>query len=177
MALVVLDAGHGGSNPGAVYEGRREKDDALNIVLAVGRILEESGVGVYYTRTSDVYESPYRKASEANAVGADYFVSIHRNSSPYPNQYTGVETLVYNRYGEAEILAQNINSRLVDIGFENQGVNERPNLVVLNSTDMPAVLVEVGFINTDEDNQLLDERFEDIAGAIAEGILATLGEE
>ena len=175
MALVVLDAGHGGANPGATYNGRQEKDDALALVLAIGPILEANGVDVYYTRTSDIYESPYQKAMEANNIGADYFVSIHRNSSPYPNQYTGIETLVYNRYGEAARLAYNINTQLEQIGFVNNGVNERPNLVVLNSTQMPAVLVEVGFINTDADNQLFDERFYDIAQAIADGILETLG--
>ena len=56
----------------------------------------------------------------------------------------------------------------------DQGVNERTDLVVLNRTDMPAVLVEVGFINTDADNQLLDERFYDVAQAIADGILQTI---
>ena len=174
MALVVIDAGHGGNNPGAVYNGRQEKDDTLALSLAVGRILEQNGVDVYYTRTTDVYESPTRKAQEGNAVKGDYFVSIHRNSSPYPNQYAGVETLVYNQYGEAARLANNINSQLEQVGFENQGVNERSDLVVLNRTQMPSVLVEVGFINTDSDNQILDERFEDIARAIAEGILATV---
>lgn len=175
MALVVLDAGHGGANPGATYNGRQEKDDALAMVLAIGPILEANGVEVYYTHTSDIYESPYQKAMEANNIGADYFVSIHRNSSPYPNQYTGIESLVYNRYSEAARLAYNINTQLEQIGFVNHGVNERPNLVVLNSTQMPAVLVEVGFINTDADNQLFDERFNDIAQAIADGILETLG--
>lgn len=174
MALVALDAGHGGSNPGAVYNGRQEKDDVLALTLAVGRILEESGVDVYYTRTTDVYETPYQKAMEANEVGADYFVSIHRNSSPYPNQYTGVETLVYNRYGRAAQMAANINYQLEQVGFVNQGVNERPGLVVLNSTSMPAVLIEVGFINTDADNVLFDERFNEIARAIADGILQTI---
>ena len=174
MALIVLDAGHGGANPGAVYQGRQEKDDALALVLAVGEILENSGVDVYYTRTTDIYESPYQKAQEANAAGADYFVSIHRNSSPYPNQYTGVESLVYSRYGAAAVLAANINYQLEMVGFVNQGVNERPNLVVLNSTQMPAVLVEVGFINTDTDNALLDARFDEVAQAIAAGILQTI---
>lgn len=174
MALVVLDAGHGGENPGATYRGRQEKDDALALVLAIGPILEANGVNVYYTRTTDVYESPQQKAAEGNAVNADYFVSVHRNSSPYPNQYTGVETLVYNRYSEAARLAYNINTRLEDLGFVNQGVNERTNLVVLNRTEMPSVLVEVGFINTDADNQLLDQRFNEIARAIADGILATV---
>ena len=174
MALVVMDAGHGGSNPGATYNGRQEKDDALALALAVGRILEQNGVDVYYTRTTDIYESPYHKAMEGNALGADYFVSIHRNSSPYPNQYTGIETLVYNRYGEAARLARNINDQLVQVGYEDQGVNERTNLVVLNRTEMPSVLVEVGFINTDADNQLFDERFDETANAIAQGILETI---
>jgi len=143
--------------------------------MAVGRILEQNGGEVYYTRTTDVYESPARKAEEGNAVRADYFVSIHRNSSPYPNQYTGVESLVFSRYGQAAQLAYNINARLEQIGFMNQGVNERPDLVVLNRTQMPAVLLELGFINTDADNRLLDERFDDIAAAIAEEILAAAG--
>lgn len=174
MALVVIDAGHGGTDPGATYGGRQEKEDVLALALAVGEILKQNGVEVYYTRTTDIYESPTRKVQEGNAVSGDYFVSIHRNSSPYPNQYSGVESLVYNRYGEAARLADHINSRLVQIGFENQGVNERPDLVVLNQTQMPAVLVEVGFINTEEDNEILDTRFHDVATAIAEGILATI---
>lgn len=129
---------------------------------------------MYYTRTTDIYESPLQKAQEGNAAGADYFVSIHRNSSPYPNQYTGVETLVYNRYGEAARLAKNINAQLVKVGYEDQGVNERTNLVVLKKTYMPAVLVEVGFINTDADNALFDSKFNETARAIADGILQTV---
>lgn len=174
MALVVIDAGHGGNDPGAVYQGRQEKDDTLALALEVGRILEESGAEVYYTRTADVYESPERKVQEANAVQGDYFVSIHRNSSPYPGQYAGAEAFVYSRYGEAARLAGNINARLELVGYENLGVHERPELVVLNKTQMPAVLAEVGFINTDADNWLLDERFEETAQAIAGGILATV---
>ena len=175
MAIIVLDAGHGGSNPGAVYNNRQEKDDALALTLAVGALLENAGVDVYYTRTTDYYESPYEKAQEANRIGADYFLSIHRNSSPFPNQYTGIESLVYNQYSEAARLAYHINARLEEIGFVDQGITERPNLVVLNSTQMPAVLLEVGFINSDADNLLFDESFSAIAKAIADGVLDTLG--
>ena len=174
MSLVVLDAGHGGLNPGAVYNGRRESDDVLRLTMAIGSILENRGVDVYYTRTSDVYETPTEKALEGNRIGADYFVSIHRNSSPVPNQYTGIESLVYNRYSRAATLANNINEQLEQVGFVNQGVNERRNLAVLRRTSMSAVLVEVGFINTDADNEIYDERFYDIARAIAEGILETI---
>lgn len=174
MPLVAIDAGHGGNNSGAVYQGRQEKDDALALALAVGRILEQNDVDVYFTRTRDVYESPTQKAMEGNAIGADYFVSIHRNSSTYPNQFAGVVSLVYSRYGEAARLAENINSRLEQVGFENQGTSERADLAVLRQTEMPAVLVEVGFINTDMDNILLDQRFYEVARAIADGILETV---
>lgn len=172
---IVMDAGHGGSDFGAVYEGRYEKDDTLSLALAVGNILQNAGINVIYTRTEDVYETPYRKAQEGNLSGADYFVSIHRNSSPYPNTYSGVESLVYSDYGIAATMARNINRQLSYLGFRNLGVTERPNLIVLNSTQMPAVLVEVGFINTDADNALFDLEFEAIAEAIAYGILESIG--
>lgn len=172
---IMLDAGHGGAyDPGAVYGERQEKDDTLALVLTIGDILENSGVEVVYTRTIDMYESPFRKATEANESGADYFVSIHRNSSTYPNQYTGVESLVYSKGGAAEEMAININRQLEEIGFVNHGVTERPNLVVLRRTQMPAVIVEVGFINNDSDNLLFDNEFYSIAEAIADGILETL---
>jgi N-acetylmuramoyl-L-alanine amidase len=174
MATVVIDAGHGGSDFGATYLGRMEKDDNLRLALAVGEILEKNGVNVIYSRTEDVYETPAQKAAKANAAGADYFISIHRNSSPYSNQYTGVESLVYNKYGAAARIADNINKELEQIGFVNQGVNERPNLAVLRRTNMPAVLVEAGFINTDRDNMLFDSRFNQIARAIADGILMSI---
>ena len=86
----------------------------------------------------------------------------------------GVESLVFNRYGEAARLAGNINVHLEQAGFENLGISERPDLVILNRSEMPAVLVEAGFINTDADNELLDARFQEVARAIAEGILATV---
>ena len=174
MATIVLDAGHGGSDFGATYLGRMEKDDNLRLTMAVGNILQNAGQNVIYTRTGDVYETPSQKAQEANAANADYFVSIHRNSSPYDNQYTGIESLVYDKYGTAAKMAGNINRQLEDIGFVNQGVNERTNLAVLRQTNMPAVLVEVGFINTDRDNMLFDSRFQEIAQAIADGILMSI---
>ena len=82
MAKVIIDAGHGGFDNGAVYQGRREKDDNLDIALAVGEILQEHGVEVAYTRVEDVYQSPVSKAEIANQIGGDYLFSIHLNSSP-----------------------------------------------------------------------------------------------
>lgn len=171
---IMLDAGHGGRDPGAVYNGRQEKDDALALTRAVGQILQDHGMDVEYTRTTDVYESPYEKAMEANESGADFFISIHRNSFPTANGASGVETLVYNKEGIKYEMAKAINENLEAVGFRNLGVKERPNLVVLKRTKMPALLVEVGFINSDTDNQIFDNNFEDIAQAIANGILQTL---
>lgn len=171
---IMLDAGHGGRDPGAVYQGRQEKDDALQLTLAVGEILQNNDVNVEYTRTTDVYESPYQKAMEANEAGVDFFVSIHRNSFPTDNEVMGVESLVYDLSGIKYTMAQNINDQLETVGFVNLGVKARPGLVVLRDTQMPAVLVEVGFINSDVDNQLFDDNFQDIAQAIASGILDTL---
>lgn len=167
---IVIDAGHGGYDSGATYQGRKEKDDVLRLALAVGERLTQDGFEVFYTRTEDVYDSPYEKAQIANATGADYFVSLHRNSSPNPNTYNGVETLVYQENPVVNDLAESINRQLENVGFKNLGIEERPGLVVLRRTQMPAVLVEVGFINTDVDNQLFDERFQEIADAIATGI-------
>lgn len=171
---IALDAGHGGSDPGAVYKDRREKDDTLDLTLAVGDILKKNGIDVYYTRTTDEYETPFKKATDANNSGANLFVSIHRNSSENPNQYSGVETLVYSDTGLKAEVARNINNQLEDAGFKNLGVDERKNLVVLKRTKMPAVLVEVGFINNDKDNYLFDEEFDSIAQAIADGILESI---
>ncbi len=171
---IALDAGHGGSDPGAVYKGRQEKDDTLDLTLAVGDILKKNGIDVYYTRTTDEYETPFKKATDANNSGADLFVSIHRNSSENPNQYSGVETLVYSATGLKAEVARNINNQLEDAGFKNLGVDERKNLVVLKRTKMPAVLVEAGFINNDKDNYLFDEEFDSIAQAIADGILESI---
>lgn len=171
---IMLDAGHGGRDPGAVYNGRQEKDDTLALTLAVGEILQSRGLDVLYTRTTDVYESPYQKAMEANEAGADFFVSIHRNSYPTDNTVSGVETLVYDKSGIKLQMAENINEQLEAVGFINRGVKERPGLVVLRRTKMPAVLVEVGFINSDTDNELFDANFDDIALGIADGILDTL---
>lgn len=171
---IVVDAGHGGSNPGAVYQGRRESDDALRLAMAVGKILEANGYDVTYTRTSDVTQSVGQKAAIANEEGADLFVSIHRNAGEYPGQYSGIQTLIYDDSGIKKQMAENIDANLEALGFRNAGISIRPNLVVLNSTQMPALLVEAGFIDSDTDNRLFDSRFQAMAQAIADGIMETL---
>lgn len=174
---IMLDAGHGGQDPGAVYKGRQEKDDNLKLTLAVGEILKNNGIDVSYTRTTDVYQTPFEKAQLANKAGVDYFISFHRNSSPTDNQYNGVEVLVYDKSGIKYQMAENVVGALGELGFREIGVRERPGLVVLRRTRMPALLIETGFINSDQDNQMFDEMFEKIAQSIADAILGTLDEE
>lgn len=87
---------------------------------------------------------------------------------------TILESLVYNAWLPAGTIATNINRQLEQVGFKNLGVNERPNLVVLRQSNIPAVLVEVGFINNEKDNELFDREFDAIARAIADGIAGTL---
>ena len=174
MPKVIIDAGHGGYDNGAMYNGRREKDDNLEIALALGEILADSGIEVGYTRVDDVYQAPVEKARLANAQDGDYLVSIHRNSSPEPNTYSGVQSLIYEEGGINSLMADNINREMEEVGYQNLGTSVRQNLAVLRRSDMPAVLVEVGFINTDADNALLDAKFADTAQAIADGIIGTL---
>lgn len=173
---VMVDAGHGGFDNGAAYQGRKEKDDTLRLALLVGQILAENGIDVWYTRTTDIYQSPPRKAQIGNESGADLFVSIHRNAAYEPNAYNGVQTLIYNTGDIKEEFADNINKQLEQVGYQNLGTEVRTNLAVLRQTDMPAVLVEAGFIDSDTDNEIFDERFYQTANAIATGIIETIME-
>ena len=173
---VIIDAGHGGQEPGAVYEGRQEKEDALRLAFDVGNALERRGISVSYTRVSDVYDSPYEKAAMANASDADIFLSIHRNAMPVPGTASGVENLVYEDSGTAGALGRNIGEALAEAGWTDLGVKERPGLVVLRNTKIPAVLVEVGFINNEKDNEFLDANMAATADAIADGVLKTFRE-
>lgn len=174
---IVLDAGHGGADPGAVYMGRQEKDDTLALTLAVGKILAANGVDVVYTRTTDIYQTPFEKAQIANREKADYFISIHRNSGPISNQYHGVEVLLYNKTGEKLKMAENILGAMGEAGFREIGIQERPGLVVLRRTKVPALLLEIGFINSDLDNRMFDEKRKKIADGIAGAILGSLSQE
>ncbi|MCI9542229.1 MAG: N-acetylmuramoyl-L-alanine amidase [Lachnospiraceae bacterium] len=171
MAKIVIDPGHGGSDPGANYNGRREKNDVLRLALAVGKKLEEKGQNVSYTRVDDTAYTPFERAMMANTANADFFLSLHRNSVRNPNTVNGVEAYVYEESGIREDVAEELLDNLEDAGFENRGILERPNLAVLRRTDMPAVLLEVGFIDNEKDNQIFDTKFDEIVDAIADAIL------
>ena len=167
---IIIDPGHGGFDPGAVYENRKEKDDNLRLALAVGQELQNAGYQIIYTRTDDRYDSPYDKAQIANSAGGDLFLSFHRNFAETPDLYQGVQALVYDKNPLALRVAKNVNEELESIGFKNLGIESRKELVVLRRTSMPAVLLEVSFINSVEDNRLFDEKFDTLANAIATGV-------
>ena len=137
---IMLDAGHGGSDPGAVFKGRQEKDDTLKLTMAVGDILKANGVNVLYTRTSDIYQTPFEKARIANESGADlfYFISQEQQSSGKSVQQRRRSFGLQQRGIKYE-MAKNILGALGEVGFREIGVKERPGLVVLRRTKMPAL--------------------------------------
>ena len=171
---ICLDPGHGGKTPGAVKGSRYEKDDTLRLVKRVGKVLEANGIDVHYTRTTDKYDSPLQKAQISDNYGADYFISIHRNSSVNKSA-RGSETLLYSKSGIKLEIAKSIQKYLVKHGFVDRGIKVRKNLTVLRKTKAPALLVEVGFISNDADNKLFDEKFNKIADCIAKGFMDAVG--
>ena len=152
--------------------GLRECDVAANIGGLVKGYLEAAGCEVQMLQSDNLAgETPGLPCvvDTANGWSADVFVSLHCNAA---NGYArGTETLVYNEDGDAAELAACIQSQVVgSLGTIDRGVKERPMLIVLNSTDMPAVLVEMAFVDNDEDAQILTERADEMARAIARGI-------
>ena len=171
---VALDAGHGGTDTGSIFAGRNEKDDNLKLALAVGEKLENAGVDVYYTRTEDVYDSPIEKARLVNDSDSDLLISFHRNDSTTPNTYTGAEAFIHSAGGLKARLAEEILMDLSEVGFLNLGVNALANDALLKRTQIPAILLEIGFINTESDNELFDTKFDEIATTIANTIMREL---
>lgn len=118
---------------------------------------------------SDYTDRPYPVCVAANDWNSDIFVSIHCNAANTIAK--GTETLVYGLGGQSEKLANYIQTQIIDsLNTVDRGLKVRPELTVLKRTDMPAVLVELAFIDNDEDANLLIERQEDFSKAIARGI-------
>lgn len=172
--IVVIDAGHGGTDTGATYGERLEKDDNLKLALAVGKDLADQGVDVRYTRTDDTYSTPLEKAKMANSAEADLFISFHRNAMPIPGTGSGIENFVFDDKGIQATLAKNIGEAFNTSGFTDLGVVENPGLVVLRRTKVPAVVVEAGFLDNESDNYRFDQNFDAIAQGIADAIIKTL---
>ncbi len=151
--ILVLDAGHGGSDSGATGNGLREKDLTLSIVLAAKKQFDkDKNYAVYYTRTTDTYPSLTDRSDLANNVGADYFLSCHINSAGATAK--GSETL-YNSHGYKATngvtsykWAANVhNFTKAATGFTNRGLVDRTGLAVLRHTKTASTLTEFGFIS------------------------------
>lgn len=169
--MIVVDPGHGGSAPGTIGSvlGVFEKDVVLPISLELGRLLEENGAVVVFTRSDDRYVSHFDRAPIANAVNAEVLISIHANSYE-GTAAKGVETLYNPLYLENFRFAEVIQRELVNyIGAVNRGVRPRTDLHILNNANMPAALVEVGFVSHPEEEAMLNDP--DYQKRIAEGLL------
>ncbi len=194
VKIVALDPGHGGKQPGAVSGKMQEKTYVLLIAQEVKRILENNGIKVVMTRSSDKYMGLSERPAYASKQNANLFVSIHLNSAA-SSKANGVEVFTttpsgarstnpdrsgsrartagnaYDAYNS--LLAYHIQKELVDqTRMTDRGVR-RDRLAVLINTKMPAVLVEAGFISNKSDQKKLLSTSErkKIANAIAEGIL------
>jgi len=175
MATVVLDAGHGGTDFGAVNGARQEKNDNLRFTLALGRVLSNCGVRVIYTRSTDVFIPLEERARISNNANADLFVSIHRNASTNTSA-NGFENWVYTNAGERTIAAAYlVHDRIVQAGVSSDRGIRYGNFVVLRLTRSPAMLLELGFISNANDNWLFDNRFSQYVLAAARGILNFFG--
>lgn len=173
---VILDAGHGGHDSGAVYGGRMEKDCNLAIAHDVRRYLEQAGIRVHMTRYKDEAFAENerrdlkRRVQIANHTQCRYFVSIHANAS---NTHTANGFEIYtNKQGTA--LAEAIQSALSSLPQpKNGGIHDGNHLYVLRNTFMESVLVEVGYLDGSIDQAILknDTKRKEIAKQIANGIL------
>ncbi|WP_368489495.1 N-acetylmuramoyl-L-alanine amidase [Clostridium sp. BJN0013] len=184
--IIVIDPGHGmGSDVGATgINGLQEDDITLSVGLKTGKILEEHGINVVYTRTTDmrstsmsVSESLQKRCDTSNSVNAKYFVCIHTNSFD-SSSANGTETLYYTGNEEGRKLATYIQNSIVEeVGTYNRGLKDGSWLYIARNTTAPAVLTELGFVTNPEDAAKLssDEYRTKFAQAIADGILKALG--
>ncbi|MGE5328307.1 MAG: N-acetylmuramoyl-L-alanine amidase [Deltaproteobacteria bacterium] len=187
--LIAIDAGHGGSDPGTVYKDKngvvkvKEKDLNLDIACKLNKILTDLGIPTIMTRTKDERIELHQRTVLANSMKADLFVSIHNNwidsptvagtmtlYFPYDNDDNGLTSKRFAQIMQEELL------RTVDT--KDRKIVSRPDLAVLNSSDMPAVLVECGFVSNESDRNKLTtaEHREKIAEAIYTAIIKALGE-
>lgn len=177
MAIkIYIDQGHNPQNPNAGAEGNglREQDIVFRIGIELAELLRRSGnYDVRLSRpTADVSlgnsnsTSLRRRVEDANAWGADYFISLHTNASDNPRA-SGTEAFSYARDTAAFRLGEDIVDSISEVtGLQNRGMKVRPGLYVLKRTLMPAVLVELGFITNPSDSSLMNNS----PGLFSEGI-------
>ncbi|MCI8539752.1 MAG: AMIN domain-containing protein [Oscillospiraceae bacterium] len=177
-STVVLDAGHGGSANGALYEEIKEKTLNLAVTKKVAAILIKQGYNVIMTRSDDTYLGLNERANIANAIHADIFVSIHSNANENPEIY-GLSTYHFPESRRGSLLAKAIQDAAAQAsGAKNRGILSA-NFAVLRETEMPAALVEMGFMtNHDELMRLADSAYQDkMAQGIANGIVNYLNSQ
>ncbi len=174
---IIIDPGHGGTDSGAIGPtALQEKYVNWQIAVITAGELARHGIVVTFTRAGDERVSLDKRVRIANDAKADYFVSIHANSASNPRA-TGTETYAYAPGVEGDRLAHSVQKSLVQaINLADRGV-KYDTLRVVRDTTMPAVLVEVAFINNpDEEKLLRNDAFLEKAGvSIGKGILAYLG--
>jgi N-acetylmuramoyl-L-alanine amidase len=183
--IVVIDPGHGGEDLGAYNGTLYEKDINLDISLKLGKLLEELGVNVVYTRKTDVFVDLDPRVDLANKLDATLFISVHSNSMPDNSDYRGTETLYcppanpkYSKM-DGKKLAVIVQKELVKtLGTVDNGIIERPNLAVLRKTVMPAVIAEIAYISNPSDRaKLSDDSFrKKAAQALANAVMKALDE-
>lgn len=176
LFTVCLDAGHGGKDNGSDNGVRFEKDDTLVITNAVAAYMKEQQVKVIMTREDDTFLKLSERCEIANTNDADYFVSLHRNTG----DGNGVEIWIStNASADTIEMANNIMEALDTVGISrNRGVRkgtqqQNGNNYYINAhSDMPSCIVELGFMNSSEDNQLFDEKLNDYAKSIGDAVIA-----
>lgn len=172
--LVVLDPGHGDHDPGAVAGEAMEKDINLTVALQVRELLEaQEGVAVVMTREEDEFLSLADRAQLANQEKADLYVSVHANALD-DDTFAGIFTFYHPNKPSSQATAKIIQAAVAAAsGAIDRGVRSA-DYVVLRKTNMPAVLVELGFMTCPEELALLvDGSYQKLlAQGIAQGILA-----
>ena len=159
--VVYLDPGHGGSDPGAIANGVREKDLNLEIALGVRKRLENIGVTVYMSRETDKFVSLQDIVNGANSIMPDAFISIHQNSFGNPS-VNGIETYWYKTNVDKE-LANNLQTELINNTKANNRGIKYDDYYVVKNTKVPSALIESGFIsNVDEANRLKSKEYQNI---------------
>lgn len=177
MTLIFIDPGHGGADPGAVGNGLKEKDLTLDIATRAAARLRAHGFTVLMSRTSDVYVGLSERAAMANRAGADYFLSIHINAGGG----TGFESLVQPGYDSGEtgrirgIIHASIAALFAAHGMPDRG-RKTMDLAVCRESNMPAALIECGFVDSADAQKLAQADFrQEIAEAITKGICEAFG--
>lgn len=163
--LVVIDAGHGGSMPGAIYRGVYEKTLNLDIAGRLNRLLENKKVKTFMIREDDSYVANYERAYIANKLNASLFLSIHNNAMD-ATSFRGTMTLYFPGGGASSGLSGREFARIIQsnllkrLGTVDRKSVERPDLIVLRATAMPAALAEIAYMTNRYDRaNLLRESF------------------